>query len=257
MLWPNAAENSRDIVLSLGTGYSSNYAGDLKRDTALQKAAKPLGRKGLVEKLAMLRLVEQSTAACEDTWHEFRTSLSDDKHLLTKCHRINIPFGQGQSLCKLDDVTKVEATDAEAAAFLSETSRSCSSDIQTKVSAQLNTIARQLRASLFYYEVLDIFDLNEYKHRCMGRLRCRLDLSYKQQMRSLLGCNPRFRVHSDDNIEGTPIILSRQGWNPSDFSIPAPFETLKHVKDVRIEVSFNDGAHWDDISGFPRELKKP
>jgi hypothetical protein len=257
-IWPNISESSRDIIISLGTGYSSNYEGEAEQNSALPKALKPLGQMGLVAKLAMLRLVLQNTTNCQKLWRDFRQSLSDDTHLLTKCHRVNVPYGRGQTLCKLDDVSKIDATQAEALAFLHRTSKSLSPSIQEQFSTHLDSIARQLLASLFYFQLLDLYDLNEYKYHCRGLLRCRLGSSCVAQMRSLVNSNPRFRVHDEENPDGNPVALGQKGWNMTDFSVSASFGGFKYAKGgVRIEVSLDNGGHWDDISGFPRKLEKP
>lgn len=259
LLWPDISENSRDVLVSIGTGYSSDYNGDADQNTLPPKALKPLGQMGLVARLATLRLVQQNTSSCQETWVEFKRSLADDPHSLQKCHRVNVPYGRGQTLCKLDDVLKIDAMQDEAAAFLHQQSKSLDPSIQERASEKLDTIAHQLVASLFYFQLHDAYDLNEYKYHCRGLLYCRLSTSLTQQMASLINNGqPRFRVYEEENPEGEKITFGVNGWNYNDFSISASYDALAYAKNgVRIQITFADwNGAWEDISGFPRKFKR-
>lgn len=259
LLWPAISHNSRDVLVSIGAGYSSHYNGDADQDSVVPKALKPLEQVGLVAKLATLRLVQQNTSSCQGTWADFKRSLADDAHQLEKCHRVNIPCGQGQTLCKLDDVSKMDAMQAEASAFLHQMSKSLNQSVQEQASSKLDKIAHQLVASLFYFQVHDAYDLNEYKYRCRGLIYCRLSTSLTQQMTSLINTGrPLFRVYEEENPEGETLTFGMNGWNYNDFSISASFDALTYAKKgVRVQVTF-DGWHgaWEDISGFPRKFKR-
>jgi hypothetical protein len=259
LLWPDISENSRDILVSIGAGYSSGWNGDTKQDSVAPKALKPLEQMGLVARLATLRLVQQNTSSCQEAWASFKRSLADNPHSLEKCHRLNVPYGRGQTLCKLDEVSKLDAMQAEASAFLQQTSNSLDPSIQAYNSAKLDKIAHQLVASLFYFQVRDAYDLDDYKYHCTGRLYCRLSTSLIQQGASLINIGkPRFRVSEEENLEGEEITFGQRGWEYNDFSISASFDALVYAKNgVRVQVTFVGWeGEWEDISGFPRKFKR-
>jgi hypothetical protein len=259
LLWPNISENSRDILVSIGAGYPSDYNGEADHDSIVPKALKPLGQMGLVTRLAKLRLVQQNTSSCQETWADFKRSLADDAHLLMKCHRVNVPYGRDQTLCKLDEVSKMNAMQAEASAFLHQMSKSLSPTIQEQISAKLDTVAHQLLASLFYFQAQDAYDLNEYKYHCRGLLYCRLSPSCTKEMASLINNGkPQFRVYEEEKPEGERIVFGAKGWNYNEFSISASFDALTYAKNgVRVQVTFEGwNRAWEDISGFPRKFKR-
>jgi hypothetical protein len=78
LLWPDISHNFRDILVSIRTGYCSHYNGDADQDSIILKALKLLGQMGLVARLATLRLVQQNTSNCQETWADFKRSLVDD-----------------------------------------------------------------------------------------------------------------------------------------------------------------------------------
>jgi hypothetical protein len=259
LLWPDISENSRDILVSIGAGYSSDYNGDADDDSIIPKALKPLGQMGLVTKIAKLRLVQQNTSSCQETWTDFKRSLAGDADLLRKCHRVNVPYGRGQALCKLDEVSKMDAMQAEASAFLHQMSRYLSPSVQEHTSAKLDTIAHQLLASLFYFQAHDAYNLNEYKYHCRGLLYCRLSPTCTKEMASLINNGqPKFRVYEEEKPEGESLVFGATGWNYSDFSISASFDALTYAKKgVRVQVTFGSwNGTWEDISGFPRKFKR-
>lgn len=213
---------------------------------------------GLVARLATLRLVQQNTSSCQEKWASFKRSLAGDPQALEKCHRLNVPYGRGQTLCKLDEVSRLDAMQAEASAFLQQTSNSLDPSIQAHTSAKLDKIARQLIASLFYFQVRDAYDLNEYKYHCTGRLYCRLSTSLIEQATSLINTGkPQFRVFEEENPDGEKVIFGQGGWEHEDFSTSASFDALVYAKEVRIQVTFAGWeGEWEDISGFPRKFKR-
>jgi hypothetical protein len=259
LLWPDISDNSRDILVSIGAGYSSDWNGDAEQDSVAPKALKPLEQMGLVARLATLRLVQQNTSSCQEAWAKFRRSLGDDRNSLNKCHRLNVPYGRGQTLCKLDEVSKLDAMQAEALAFLHQTSNSLDPSVQAHTSAKLDKIARQLVASLFYFQVRDAYDLNEYKYHCTGRIYCRLSTSLTQAMASLINTGkPLFYVFEEENPEGQEVVFGGSDWDYKDFSISANFDALIYAKKgVSVKVTFASWeGQWEDISGFPRKFKR-
>jgi hypothetical protein len=262
LLWQDTRGHSRDILVSLGAGYSSDYNGDADQDSTIPKALRPLGQMRLVARLATLRLVQQNTSNCQEEWVNFKLSLAEDPQLLTKCHRVNVPYGRGQTLCKLDEVSKIGSTQVEASAFLRQMSKFLSPSIQERTSAKVDTIAHQLVASLFYFHILDAYDLNDYKYHCRGLFYCRLSTSCTQAMTSLINNGrPRFRVYDEEHAEGGEMVeLGSRGWNYNDFSISASFDVLTYVKKgARVQVTlageWGSGV-WEDISGFPKKFKR-
>jgi hypothetical protein len=107
-IWPKPSEHSRDIVLSIGTGDSTDFDGIREQDPALSKLLQSLQKLGIVRKIVKLKSQLESALNCEKMWNAFKNALGSDLHLLGKCHRINIPFGTDQHLCSLDDVHKCQ-----------------------------------------------------------------------------------------------------------------------------------------------------
>jgi hypothetical protein len=259
LIWPSVSENSRDILVSIGTGYSSDYEGNPDQDTDDSKALKILEQMGIFSKIAILHLVNQNTSRCQRTWEDFQATLADEPHQMRRCHRVNVPYGRGQTLCKLDEISKMEATQSEAFSFLRQKSTSVSPDVQRRSFSKLDMIARQLTATLFYFQDLDAYDLNENKLHCRGLLYCRLSSACMEQMKSLINSGrPLFQVWQEEMPEGQKLEFGERGWNFNDFSISASFDAFAYAKKgVRIQVTFEGWNNaWEDISGFPRKIKQ-
>lgn len=250
-IWPKFSEHDRDIVVSIGTGLSTDLHGAPEKNPALSKYLQGLQSLGIVRKIVMLKSVLASTLDCEKMWHDFKNSLGIDIHHLAKCHRINIPFGDGQSLCDLDDVRKMNGVKAEALNVLNGTSRSVSQLVQSQLSEQMDTIARQLLASLFYLKVAMLENSGDLLI-CHGLIRCRLGYSYQTQFQSLLRNEPTFRV--TDSLDTSHVLsIARDGWD-SIFSLPIKFTVPREAAQICMEITLDKGNHWDMISGFPRDL---
>lgn len=252
-IWPKTAEHNRDIVLSIGAGQSTNYDQIPEYDQKLGTFLQGLQRFGFLRKLIVFKSVLQSAFSCQMMWNNFIDSLGEDDHLLHKCHRINIPYGAGQNLCNLDDWQRMNDAKDEALKVLSGQSTSVSNLVQDRLSDELDLIARQLVASLFY---MSIQTLETNRHAkattCSGRIRCRLGRSYQTQYHSLLNRNPAFRVI--DNFGHTSHVAIDVRARDATFSFPAQFQVSIESAQVRVEVTLSKGRLWDTISGFPRHL---
>lgn len=252
-IWPKPSEHDRDVVISIGTGFSTNRDGMPENDQQMSRFLQGLRHLGIVRKIVVLKSVLQSTLNCRKMWFAFTNSLGTDKHLLGKCHRVDIPFGPGQSLCNLDDWQRMRDIKGEALKVLSGTSTSVSEFVQDQLHEQLDTIARQLVASLFYltFQGVENDGIGDIAI-CKGWIRCRLRRSYEKQFYSLLSKNPIFRVIDSSSHEYILAYGSTQ-WDAT-FSIPVQFYIPRESATVRVEITLDNGIHWDTISGFPRNL---
>jgi hypothetical protein len=253
-IWPDKSENSRDIVLSVGTGYQTDFNGEPSNKVLLSQMMKRLERLGIVDKIATMRLVLHNTTNCQKMWNDYRHSLGPDDSLVSKCHRVNVPYGPGQGLGSLDAVSKMSSMKDEALRFLEQESKSVSLKIQKDSAKKIELIARQLVASLFYFQVKVIDSLDDEEDYCRGLIRSRLSSSCTAQMESLIQASPTFRLYEGAGGDYTSVKLDSHGWNLGSFSIKAEFRMLKSSAQVRIRMSFD--RDWDDISGFPRNLRK-
>ena len=252
-IWPKPSEHIRDIVLSIGTGYSTNFHGTVEQDTHLSTIIRALRKLGLISKIVILTSVLANTLNCQRMWHAFKNTLGSDLDLLRKCHRVNIPYGQGQVLCGLDEVSKMKDMKTEALDVLSGKSKNVSPFVQEQLSKKLDLIARQLLASLFYLAVNTIQPENQETDICYGWIRCRLSRTYQAQFQSLLAKSPAFRV-IDSTGKVQDVSVDARGWDKSNFSIPAHFRLSTTYSEVRVKLTLDHGRNWDEISGFPRNL---
>jgi hypothetical protein len=124
--------------------------------------------KTMASKIETMRRLVHNTTDCQKSWIEFRTTLGPDLRAEGKCHRLNVPFGppearsasrglasedgEGSALGGPDDVGKMAAMKREAKAFLNASSKSISLEIQAKEARRVMLIARQLVASLVYFQ---------------------------------------------------------------------------------------------------------
>jgi hypothetical protein len=256
-IWPGKIHNSRDIVVSIGAGFSSDFEGMPTTKKPNSRFMKPFEGVGFVAKLAMLRLVLENTTNCQKMWSDFKHRLGPDTPLLKKCHRVNVPYGDGKQLCRLDAVDEMASIKEEALAFLDGRSHAVGIDVQKKAAMKIKLIARQLVASLFYFQLSSLESFNDQEFWCHGLLRCRLNLSCVVQMRSLLQAKPIFRMYEAAGTDYYTVEEDREGWNQRNFSVPAKFRMGKLAPEIRIVVSLDNGKNWDDISDFPRDIRKP
>jgi hypothetical protein len=221
--------------------------------SALIRALRKLG---LISKIVILASVLANTLNCQKMWAAFKNTLGSDLNLLAKCHRINIPYGHGQTLCGLDEVSKMNDIKKEALDVLSCKSKNLSEFVQTELSEQLDLVARQLLASLFYLAVNTMQAESQEAEICHGWIRCRLSRTYPAQFQSLLAKSPAFRV-TDGAGNEQHVVLDARGWDKSTFSIVAEFRVPRVSPEVRIKMTLDNGRNWDEISGSPRHLHPP
>jgi hypothetical protein len=262
-IWPDKRENTRDIIVSIGAGYGSNFDGDPPRKRTPSALLKPFENFGFVAKIAVLRLVVENTTDCHKMWTEFKYSLGSgrgthDQHLLTKCHRVNVPYGRGHKVCQLDAVDKMDGMREEAQTFLNGSSSAVSDEVQQASLSKIETISRQLVASLFYFKQTSAEEYGEDELLFTGVIMCRLSPACGASMRSLAQANPMFRICEGVNPSHndlTRVTLHTGRWDIRNCSTTTDFRIPKTVQEVRIIISFDSGVSWDDISGFPRTLK--
>ncbi|KAE8443409.1 hypothetical protein EG329_001890 [Mollisiaceae sp. DMI_Dod_QoI] len=261
-IWPDKRENSRDIIVSVGAGYGTNYDGDPVIKRSSSALLRRFDNVGFVAKLAMLRLVLENTTNCQKMWTEFKYSLGSgrdphDQHLLTKCHRVNVPYGRGLKICGLDAVDKMDGMKDEALAFLNGTSTSVSEEVQEASTSKIEAISRQLVASLFYFQQISHENYGDDDVLYKGLIKCRLSPACGASMRSLIQANPMFRIYEGVGPSPNDLTLHTGTWDLTSHSTTTEFRIPTTVQEVRIIISFNGGVSWDDISGFPRSLKPP
>ena len=66
-IWPKESEHMRDIVVSIGTGCSTDFDGMLETDPKLSSFLEGLQHLGLARKIAMLKSMLQFALDCERT----------------------------------------------------------------------------------------------------------------------------------------------------------------------------------------------
>jgi hypothetical protein len=241
-------------VLSVGTGYQTDFNRELSNKVLLSQMMKRLKQLGIVNKIATMRLVLHNTTNCQKMWNDYRHSLGPDDSLVSKCHRVNVLYGPKQDLGSLDAVSKMSLMRDEALRFLEQESKLVSLKIQKDSAKKIELIARQLAALLFYFQVTTIDSLDNEEDYCQGLIRSRLSSSCTAQMESLIQASPTFRLYEGAEGDYTSVKLNSQGWNLGSFLIKAEFRMLKSSAQVLIQVSFD--KDWDDISGFPCSLRK-
>lgn len=203
----------------------------------------------------MLRRVLENTTDGQKMWSEFRNSLGPDPALGARCHRINIPFGPGTHLGALDDVARMGAMKAEALAVLAGSSRHVAREAQEEVVGLVEGVARQLVASLFYFQTTGVEEIPGGGSLCRGLLRCRLSRGSREGARAMLRAAPVFRVCEDGGaVEEQTTTLPALEWDEVGLSAPAVFRVWRRPAEVSIGVSFDGMKCWDDISGFPRAV---
>lgn len=140
-------------------------------------------------------------------------------------------------LCELDDEEYMKDLKTEALKFLEKESKRVSPDVQDDAFAKLEVVARQLVATLFYFELQGLQEHSKTEFLCLGLIRCRLSRSCSTQFRSLTQINPVFRVCEGSSHDYVPVTLESPGWDPRTFSVKAMFRISKSSAEVRVEVS--------------------
>ena len=205
----------------------------------------------------MLRWVVLNTVNCQKLWDDFKNGLARDKRGerdRAKCHRLNIPYGKGEELPKLDQVNEIDGLEQEAQSVLDKQSKALKMSVQEDVYAKVGTIARQLVATLFYLGMSAIRQLGPNNYRCSGWLRCRLPASEKTSIEQLIAKQPTLRLYIMRDLSTECISLGRVPWKKDhpfaslDFNLADPGEL------IRLCISFDGGRTEEDISGCPRRL---
>ena len=257
-IWPDKSTHLRDIIISVGTGYSSDVNGREEKYDPLSKFLEPFRRFGVISKIIMLRGVVYNTLSCQKQWKEFEHSVGPDAEALKRCHRINVPFGPEQTLCGIDEASKVPEMKQAAFNFLEGRSQFISSEAQRNTFARIGLIARQLVACLFYFEVSSVESSGSNQDiKCSGTIICRLGRSYRTQFWSMVDMGPLFQVFADgSNVSYDHVRFESTGWNERDFSIAVSFSAPRNCREIALAASFDAGENWDCISGFPRSLQE-
>ena len=208
----------------------------------------------------MLRRVLESTTDGEKMWSEFRNSLGPDAAVGARCHRLNVPFGPGARLGALDDVGRMAAMKGEALAVLAGSGRHVAPRAQEELAAHVAGIARQLVASLFYFQTTAVEGVPGGGSLCSGMLRCRLSRGARESGQAMIKAAPVFRVCEEGGDGGgageaqTVTTLPALEWDEVGLSAPAVFRVWRRPAEVSIGVSFDGMKTWDHISGFPRAV---
>jgi predicted acylesterase/phospholipase RssA/energy-coupling factor transporter ATP-binding protein EcfA2 len=135
-IWPDTAEEPPDLVLSIGTGYSSAP----HRPPASPRSVSRRGTASYTKQRAKIALDHvQSTLNAEQTWRDFIQTEASAEKLKDRYIRLNLPLPSSPP--KMDDVVATE--------YLQEmTSSYC-----TRHRYEIKSIADRLIATSFYFEL--------------------------------------------------------------------------------------------------------
>jgi hypothetical protein len=126
--------------------------------------------------------------------------------------------------------------------------------VQEDVAAQVERVARQLVASLFYFQTASVTSRADEASLCNGFLRCRLSQASRAIGQDMLRAGPVFQLREEGGGETHTMTLQGLEWDEARLSAPASFHVWRQTSEVSIAVSFDGMQTWDDISGFPRAV---
>lgn len=243
-IWPENDHKHPDIVLSIGTGIQATEIKSKDKANTILHRFVP---RGLMRMIAVGIQSVSSTLDCQREWNSFRSSIDHEPELLERCHRLNVALADEPP--RLDDVSKIAALKSEAANFFAaKTTRE-----------EVQRIARQLVASLFYFVLLERQDTEGGVGRSWsGLLRCRLSPAMTKQFLNLTLRGPIFRVvqgqgkgrdGQDTDLVGrhTPTVQ----FDMKTFSSEVDIDVANSSGRISIEIAFLDQADrfWNAISG--------
>ncbi|KAK1829692.1 hypothetical protein QBC39DRAFT_125502 [Podospora conica] len=182
-----------DIVVSIGSGICIDEHGRIQRHRrsggGLKMLLPPRLRKMVDTGIDMVA----STLDCQREWDEV---VKLHPQLEKRFHRLDVGIFDNK-LPALDDVDKMKELEELSRAYLAKNSETGRRDFNASTGSahtHLQTVARELLASLFYFsDAAALQENSDYTKRVTGVIHCRLPLSTGAQ--ELVRC-VRFRLRS-------------------------------------------------------------
>jgi hypothetical protein len=186
-----------DIILSVGAGVQAR-ALLASRDP---RNAVSLLPGGVRDRVRTLKQMYKATLDCEIQYNDFSRLFGGQGELRSRCHRLNIVLPDKP--CELDDVGQLEKLENTAIDFLQPGCRIPYNPSFSNALAHVKHVASRLRASLFYFDVTRVRQVDNTNGRdwsIEGLLRSRLKHQYSRQFLDLLHGGdlgpPLFRVRT-------------------------------------------------------------
>ncbi|KAF5688686.1 calcium-independent phospholipase [Fusarium denticulatum] len=251
-IWPGSL--APDIILSVGTGMVvDSKSGEMKtkHNSKLEPFKKCIPKGYLMRIEAGLGIIQSSTS-CHEAWKEFKSMSVTDRRLRHNCHRLNVGLKQR---VEMDDVEKMESLVEECEKYLCDGTKMFYYDKTYRTAPEhLQTVARRLLASLFYY--VGPLERTMKKGKCVGKIFCRLEAG-SASARELLRDHVRFRlgqVQENGTKAVYPRILHHRdstGWDLRDLSALMVLRVEEGTCRRWIEVNLPHWRdEWEPISGF-------
>ncbi|KAF5622001.1 calcium-independent phospholipase A2 [Fusarium sp. NRRL 52700] len=250
-IWPGSL--APDIILSIGTGMVVDKSGKMKtKHNSKLESLKKIIPKGYLMRIEAGLGIIQSSTSCHEAWKEFRSMSVADRQLRHNCHRLNVGLKQR---VEMDDVEKMDSLVEECEKYLCDGTKMFYYDRTYRTAPEhLQTVARRLLASLFYY--VGPLERTMKRGRCVGKIFCRLEAG-SASAKELLRDHVRFRLGQIPE-NGTKAVYSRilhhrdsTGWDPRDLSALMVLKVEEGACRRWIEVNLPHWRdEWEPISGF-------
>ncbi|KAK3389280.1 hypothetical protein B0H63DRAFT_537088 [Podospora didyma] len=276
VLWEDVKHRQPDILLSLGTGLSSqpstqsaNVEAEIRK---VERMHQKRSTSGFTYMWRTAYSIIDSQLNSEQTWHDYRSKMLPQGNYATneeerRYMRINIPL-KGERP-PLDDVSKLQAVEDQAVYGVTR-------------NPDIREAAHRLVASSFYFERHGVIhQVHNGTFECRGYIRCRFDKGSKD----LKGLGHFFRSCFRGDFE--PFFLLQENYHASDetckeiaiplatlddmcnrgtFHLPAEItiEGSSQPSTTRIALRLQENNYLSggrvqaesylSISGFPREM---
>ncbi|KAG7419804.1 Calcium-independent phospholipase A2-gamma [Fusarium oxysporum f. sp. rapae] len=251
-IWPGSFPP--DIVLSIGTGMVVDpKSGKMKtkHNSKLGSFKRYIPRGYLMRIEAGLGIIQSSTS-CHEAWKDFRSMSVTDRRLRYNCHRLNVGLKQR---VEMDDVEKMDSLLEDCESYLCDGTKMFYYDKAYRNAPEhLQTVARRLLASLFYY--VGPLERTMKGGKCVGKIFCRLEAG-SASAKELLRDHVRFRLGQIPE-NGTKAVYPRilhhrhsKGWDSRDLSALMVLKVEEGTCKRWIEVNLPHWSdEWEPISGF-------
>ncbi|KAG4284336.1 hypothetical protein FPRO06_08715 [Fusarium proliferatum] len=251
-IWPGSLPP--DIILSIGTGMVVDPESGkmkIKQNSKLESLKRWIPRGYLIRIEAGLGIIHSSTS-CHEAWKEFKSMSVTDRRLRQNCHRLNVGLKQR---VEMDDVEKMNSLLEECEKYLCDGTKMIYYDRAYRTAPEhLQTVARRLLASLFYY--VGPLERTMKGGRCVGKIFCRLEAG-SVSAKELLRDHVRFRlgqIPENSTKAVYPRILHHRdskGWDARDLSALVVLKVEEGTCTRWIEVNLPHWRdEWEPISGF-------
>lgn len=228
-----------DLLLSIGSGHS-------------QRASPPPSTTKIIPDWVMplfQNLMDNLNG--EKIWQQFMANVNQP--LRNRCRRLTMEF-QSFTEPALDDVTKMDLMQSEAALYAFPTTATSHERGSPTISDGIKEVAHCVLASLFFYELVSVSKSNNEVHVVSGNICCRLD-SNSHALRVLLARVRGFRQKNTEiKIPATVHDGVREEGKP--FELKHTFSQLigDETDEIQVDVIFMNDIIMP-ISGFPASLK--